>query len=325
MKKLLCLTLVLLLCSALVLPAAADVWFPLDDEVNQNLVDSPENDGGCYALNVFLSNYAETQLLYFDEQSTVEDAFPALLKHFELNPGAYEGSVASFVGADGQTYMKIDGEKFESRMLDLFCLSISAADCPGYEDGYIVVSAENYGAPLTVYASAVSCSIIGHNQYFVTFEIYQTDSGVSDKYAIANCNLPDDRDELIGEGVARFYYYGSTEETEFHPYDFILAEYDQRESYQEKPYANENLPHDESKPTSAVTEANSEETRPSSVETGTSEEAAPQPSTGKVQLESPPEKVPKDNTGLILLVVGIAVLSVAALAIILLVFKKKKP
>ena len=191
MKKLIALSLAFLLCTGLIFSASADAWFPAEDEVNEHLEQSIYHDGDCYALNVFLSNYAETQLDYYAQGSNLGDAYKALLKHFELNPTAYkEGIVTSFVGSDGKTYMKVDADKFEDRMNDLFDVQVVSESCDSYQDGYMVVSAENFGAPLKVYASATSCSVMSPNLYLVYFDIYRYDGNVSKMYSIANDNLP---------------------------------------------------------------------------------------------------------------------------------------
>ena len=335
MKKLVALILVLLLCSAMILSASADAFIPPDDNCNYNLLSSPYFDGDCYALNIFLSNYAETQLTYYEIGSGNGDAFLALMKHFELNPKAYKkGTVTSFTGADGVTYMRIDGDRFEDRMEDLFSIDIDVESCHTYYDGDIVASAENLGAPIRVFASAEYCDYLGNYLYRVAFQVYKCNGDVSGKYGIANQNLSAEDGEVIGSGYANFYYYGSRGETEFHNYDFVLSLYALNKDSQLPPYGNENKPYVE------FVEESTEAPTESTVEVSTQETAAPTEPVEETEQSSVGETLPTEESVkgdldggnrislalvLSLGLVAIIVMTLTPLVIILVVFHRKKP
>ena len=336
MKKLFCILAVLLLLSVMAPAAYADAWFPAEDDMNEALISSPYTNGDCYALNVFLSNYAEMAMKDIDANTPLNSCISGLLKHFELNPTVYPNDVTSFLASDGSRYMQISGSKYEERMWDLFGRSASATDHPGYSNGVITVSAENYGAALTVYASAVSCYIMGENLYSVEFEIYNcTDSSFKGRYETANCNLPENRGTRIATGNALFYFYGGAAVTSFQVSDFTLMQYTLWEVTGEFPYTNNNRPYESSPVTEEPTQAETQQPSASQSEpanesttesTGPAEptEASEYNAAAEKEASTGKDKRPDLPINAIIWAVAITLISVIVLITILLLFRMKQ-
>lgn len=317
MKKSFCLLLCLLIFASLPLTAFADAWIPQEEDSNENLIALPEKNGDCYALNAFLSYFAETQLTELIIYDVAPEEYCAvLLKHFELNPRLYPDDVSSFHDAQGNTYMQISESKFESCMVEFFGMDISATQCPGYKDGRITVSAENYGAEKLVFASSINCSIMGHELYYVSFEIYEAQDP-SAYLSTANTQLDQATITHLADGYCLIRYEGSLDQTAFKPSDFTLYEFYLSNESGSRPYGNKNLPYEAD--TAAATESGAKESSAPS-EQASSAEARPSEQRDGYEEE-------KAATKRTLLLTAVIVLSAAlgALLVILLVFKKKDP
>lgn len=309
MKKMLSLCLALLLCAMLALPAAADAWIPPTDDggYNEALVYLPYAEGDCKPLNVFLSNYAEANLAEFDPFAADALASEVTLKHFELNPTAYPEDVLCETDANGAAYMRITGEKYEERVSALFGRALKAEDCPGYQDGAIYVTAENYGAPVQVFAHAVFCNYMGDGHYYVAFDVYKVMDGVADCYALAD--IPEDGTaQQLGRGYANFSYAGDMGATEFHAYNFTLVDFWM--NAENIPYTNENLPYTPEEPTT---------------EPPVQTPDAPAMEKGALEMQDVSALgEPADRMRTVcLVIVGVAVLAVAVVTVILVKWRKK--
>ena len=345
-KRILTLVMALLLMAAMPMTARADAWIPPDSMANLYLVSVYYDYNDCTALNYFISNYVEANLKEYQTDSS-EDAvaIAGVLKHFELNAGLYPNDVSSFIGEDGKTYMKIAAGKFEDRVRQLYRREIAARDCPGYEDGHIQVSAENYGAAIRVVGIASNCSYLGDGNYKLGFRVYYIPEGVSDQYGLT-CGAMDARGyQVLGEGVLTFYF-GDPTRTAFRSSDFQLTYFWM--NAEGIPCTNPNVPMTRPEPptedtTPATTEAPTEETTEVTTEpteaatTEPNTEVTTEPST-EVTTEAPTEEVTvptRDETGdeggtgivtellIRALVALVILLALVSLAVILLLFKKK--
>lgn len=354
MKKIVALALLLALFAALCPTAGADAWIP-PEEYNHALVASPKEDGACYALNVFISNYAEMGRDAWAGKSPDNVCIEGLLKHFELNPGVYPDDVFSHTAEDGTRYMAVSEEKFEKRMEDLFGRRVSAREHPGYHDGYIWVTAENYGAPITIYASVTDCFADSKNYYTVAFTIYNcTDSSFTNRYGTSYYNLPENHGEKIASGIACFYYWGPTDATTFHAYEFELDYYRLNETGVPFPYSNPNVPahspvrSTEAPDTQGTTEPITEPPVPDTTQTPAAEVPPAAASTAPTSptlsdrdkdqyrdelmdrlngTDSEAQRFPAEQTSIrriLIPVLLVLVLCIAAAVVILLVFRKKK-
>ena len=345
-KRILTLVMALLLMAAMPMTARADAWIPPDSMANLYLVSVYYDYNDCTELNYFVSNYVEANVKdYWPEHSEDEVAIAGALKHFELNPGLYPDDVSSFIGDDGKTYMKIAAGKFEERVRQLYRREISARECPGYEEGYIVVSAENYGEVIRVVGIANDCYYLGEGKYKLGFRVYYIPEGVSDQYTLT-CAAMDERGyQVLGDGMATFYF-ADPSRTTFRSADFQLTSFWM--GAEGIPCTNPNVPMTRPEPptedtTPATTEAPTEET--TEVTTEPTEEATTEPNTEvttepstEVTTEAPTEEVTlptRDETGdeggtgigtellIRALVALVILLALVSLAVILLLFKKK--
>lgn len=332
MKKLFSLLLALSLLLSAVPAVFADAWIPPEDEVNQMLCALPEKEGDCAVLNRFLTRYTETGAIDLNSYfSSEEDYFNSLLKHFELNPQLYPDSVRSYTDADGRVYMEIDAPCFETTMAKLYNNKFPIENCPGYSDGKIRVSAENYGADKQVFTSAIHCNIMGSSLYYVYFETYAAASDAEELLSVPNSALKKEELTLLAEGSCLFYFYGDVEQSSFTEEDFIFLESSFYEVHNEFPYSGENLPAApdvlpdlDSYIEVSTTDGNSAEDLPvkdndsSDVLTGNVEtlpESQEQDGkTGKNFLRSPT----------LWIALGVVAFAGLSFAVILLVFKKKK-
>lgn len=332
MKKLFALFLALCLLLSAVPAAFADAWIPQDDEKNQSLCDLPEKEDDCYVLNAFLTRYAETGATELSEYfSTEADYYKSLLKHFELNPELYPGSVLSYTDEDGNTYMEIDASCFEEVMAELYNTKMPVENCPGYADGKIRVTAGNYGAEKRVFASATHCDIMGHSLYYVSFETYMTESDVEELLSVPNSALDKDSLTLLAEGSCLFYFYGDVEQSSFTADDFTFLENSLYEVYAELPYSGENLP-----AAPDILPDAEDYIEVSTSDGSTSSDSQAVDGIGSDTLtgnyETIPETKPEEDKAAkpfpisptLWIALGVVVLALAAFVLILLVFKKKQ-
>lgn len=327
MKKIICLLLILCLLNAMIPAVFADVWIPEPEDKNEYLLALPEKSGDCYALNAFLTFFAETQLSSFSAWSAAtEYYFEILLKHFELNPDQYPGQVSTYTGSGGNICMEVSPALLEQQMAELFGLKVSAEDCPGYQDSSIRVTADNFGAEKQVFASATDCQIWGPQEYIVFFEIYSAED--PERYlSTANAELTTEGLALLAEGQCTFRFEGDMQQAEFSSSDFIFNSFYISAEYGVRPYANKNLPAEAPQPSA-------EELPTVVVSTGDVSDPdgeLPEVSDVPIPEGTPPETVPetegqrdRDSTALILTAVAVAATAAIALAVILLVFKKKR-
>lgn len=251
-RRFLCFAFACLFVFSAAVSASADAWIPPDDNsCNENLLNSCNMQEQCRALNVFVSNYIEAGVCNYYPGMSAASAYPELndpiaylatLKHFELNPAAYLGDVSAFE-EDGKTYMKVSGSAFERRAYTLFGAILSAEDCPGYQsEGIIIVSAENFNAELSVFAS-VSQVFHHFNEYYsAQFDVFEAPDGVTRKYNTPYFELPDNLNK-IGSGSIWFYYYGDPSVDTFSPTDFELSQISANVTGT-IPYSNENEPYE---------------------------------------------------------------------------------
>lgn len=316
MKKIVTLLLALLLCAALTLPAFADAWIPPTDDGswNEALVNLPGDGEACKPLNLYFSRFVEANLTTFEADLTgynaevsKQEAIRATLKLFELHPGEAPEAVACDTDAAGVTYMRIGAEAFESRAFTLFGETVKAEECPGYRDGNIYVTADNFGAPTKVFAHTVYCDYLGEGEYYAYFDIYALDGVVNDCYALSD---PDEIAgvRLIGSGHAQFVYDGGTDTTEFNADDFSVKFFDM--TAEGIPYTNENLPYgSDEEPTKSNT--------PETVVLPTDSARRDEPTTAEAGVSG--------KLVTILLVAAAVVLIAAAVVVIILVKWRKKP
>ena len=345
-KRILTLALALLLMAVLPMAARADAWIPPDSMANLYLVSVYYDYNDCAALNYFVSNYVEANVKdYWPEHSEDEVAIAGALKHFELNPGLYPDDVSSFIGDDGKTYMKIAAGKFEERVRQLYRREISARECPGYEEGYIVVSAENYGEVIRVVGIANDCYYLGEGKYKLGFRVYYIPEGVSDQYTLT-CAAMDERGyQVLGDGMATFYF-ADPSRTTFRSADFQLTSFWM--GAEGIPCTNPNLPMTRPEPpTEETTEATTEPTTEATTEATTEPTTEPtedttEPATAATT-EAPAESTTMPSQGnagnemkgesgnlgtgteilIRVLVALVILLALVSLAVILLLFKKK--
>lgn len=329
-ERILAMVLALILAAAFPLAAAADAWIPPDNNMNYALMESVYNEDACRALNAFVSNYVEANLKEFSEDSPDSTVIAATLKHLELNAGLFGSDVTRFTGDDGETYMKVSAAIFEERAKKLFGRSISAGDCPGYEDGYIMVSAENFGGPIRVFGSVAYCNYIGNGIYDLQFTVYYVDQGVTDEYSVPYYEVSDRGYRELGSGYAVFYF-NDTEKTTFRSSDFQLL--DLSMDAEGIPCTNENLP-------MAREDTHSGATEPTDTEIETEPETTEAPSEHvPVQTEPQPTETPaterpsndlraqrgSSSGGMVLLIVLLViVIALLALSVILLVYNNRR-
>lgn len=344
-KRILMLVLALVLAAACPLTVAADVWIPPDNNVNYILMESPYNDGVCRTLNAFVSNYVEANLKEFDEDSPDSTAIAATLKHLELNEGLFGSDVTKINGEDGKTYMKVSASIFEERARKLFGRRISASSCPGYEDGFIYVSAANFGGPIRVFGSVSFCNYIGNGVYDLQFTVYYVSRGVTDEYDVPFYEVSDRGYQELGTGYAVFYF-NDPDKTSFRTSDLQLLSLTM--DAEGIPCGDANLPMPRADQSSGATETPPEESQPVQTEPEQTEpeQTEPEPTESEstkpepTEKETEPEstKAPEQDRdtdrsqhrgggagsrvvlGIVLAVLAVALL---ALAVILLVYRKK--
>lgn len=209
MKKILALTLAVLLLAMLPLSASADAYIPPEEPVvGYDILTAHEYDGTCKPLNTFLSNFAEMGLENYYLDTPDEEVIACVLKHIELNATYYSGDVTCRTLDDGKPYMTLTQELFDARMARLFGRNIPAQNCPGFDSGHITVSADHYGGPIDVIANVNSCYLQGDGLYEVFFDIYYIHTDFSGWYTTAYYNLPLDNLTHRGTGRAIVHYAG---------------------------------------------------------------------------------------------------------------------
>lgn len=311
-----CLLAVLIL-SANVLCASADAFIP-PEYIDYDITTAHTEDGSCYALNVFLSNFVEIGLESYDKNTTDSQLMAAVLKHLEINAAFFSDDVSQVNGDDGKSYMRVTESIFNTRMQKLFGRSIPASNCPGYEDGSILVSAEHFSGPIQVFASVYRCEKESDGIYRAYFDAYLVNEDFSGWHRTANRNLPAEKLTLLGRGEALVGYTGSHSLSSISTSDFALVQWSMEA--EGIPCAGANLPYGV-EPTEPPTEA------PSELPTEPATEA---PTQAPTEAPTLPEKdFGEENTAglgtgtLVLIIVLVLVIAILALVIVLLVFKKK--
>ena len=212
----------------------------------------------------------------------------AVLKHFALHADAYPDAVVGGTDTDGTAYMRITAQGYEARVSALFGRTLKAEDCPGYQDGAICVTAENFGAPAGIFAHAEFCNYMGDGRYYVAFSVYEIIEGEADCYALAE--IPE-AVQPLGRGIAYLTFAGDTQATEFQTGDFVLSSL--RMDVTDIPYTNENRPY------------------------------TPQEPLPELPAQSGSAVSGGGRLSTVLLIAAVVVLAVAALAVILLKWRKK--
>lgn len=338
-KRLLTLGLALLLAAAFPMTVAADVWIPPDDNVNEALLMSPYFENDCKAINAFVSNYVEANLKEYSDETPDSTVIAVTLKHLELNEGLFGSDVTKITGEDGRTYMKVSASIFETRAQKLFGRTISARNCPGYEDGSIIVSADNFGGPIRVFGSVDYLNYIGNGVYDLQFTVYYVPGGVTDEYSVPYMDIIDRGYRELGTGYA-VLYFNDPAKTSFRTADFQLLDFHM--DAEGIPCTDANLPMERqeqsSNSTDGPTEPEPTETEPEVTETEparTEPEATESPEPEQTE----PEQTEREQTGrdqtvihsrsgsgsmILLIVLSVLSLALLALAVILLVFRKKE-
>ena len=329
-RKIFALMLAVLMVATMSFSAAADAYIPPEEPVyGYNILTAHEKNGTCKPLNTFLSNFVEMGLDSYYLDTSDEVAIACVLKHIEMNAGYYTANVSSFTGDDGITYMTIRGSFFEERMQRLFGRNISAQACPGYEDGYITVSADHFGGPIQVIANVNSCYEAG-GLYEVFFDVYFIHTDFSGWYTTAYYNLPMDNLTCLGSGRAIVGYAGGQTLDTISTAHFSLVEWQMDARGIAGPgdnlpygYVEETLPPETEPPTEVSTQAPTEATNPPTEQ--------PKPDT-HTNDDPANQKDDPDATSTIgfgdiiplILIIALVCLSVLLAAVILLVIALKK-
>ena len=327
-KKLFAMLLAVLLASALPLRVRADVWIPPDDMTNEYILSAPYVEGDCYVINAFVSNFAEANLTDYYRGGAGDEVAATVLKHMELNAGLYTDYMTQFTGADGKRYMRIDAGKYQNKVWDLFHIWANAEDCPGYADGAITVSAENFGGPIYVMAAVDNISYSGSGMYDMSFTVYHVPGGVNSQYGIPSYQLAEQGYEVYGTGYARFYF-GSATRTDFRSADLELQVfYMELNSGCRIPGSAPNLPQPEKTQPGPGEETEPPTTQPEETEGETVvNETEEQPEetpefTYPVQEQGETAQGSFSLTGMLAFLV--AAVSLVALASVFLIFRKEK-
>ena len=249
-RRIFVLLLAVLLLGNLALSAAADAYIPPDEGEYFDMCSAYMVNGTCKALNTFLSNFVEMGLAEYSSETTDEELIPAVLKHMELNARYYPKYVKK-VTKDGAPYMQITGSHFEERAEHLFGRTISATECPGYDNGKITVSADHYDGPIQVFASVYDCLSLGDELYRVSFDVLRIDKDFSGWYTTAYPNLPWDKLTTLGSGTALVVYGGGKDNDTISTSDFTLVGFEM--DAKGIPCMGENLPLGYTEPTEAPT------------------------------------------------------------------------
>ena len=335
MKKFFVLLLALCLILSAVPTAFADVWIPELEDINEHLAALPGKEGDCAVLNRYLTRYAETGVAEIGEYYPSKDNhYLSLLKHFELNPEPYPDAVSCFTAEDGIPYMQINGDMFQAKMAELYNAKLPVENCPGYAEGKICVTAENYGAEKCVFASAVNCSIISPNVYYVYFEVFFTTEEIEAYLSVPNAQLDRTNLELLGEGSCMFYFYGDQEQSSFASEDFTFLEYNLYNQLTPIPNSGGNSPlpqagatdDTEEIPTVVVSTADAakdDAEQPQGGDAPIAEHTYPDGSVPET-IEETGEKESDRNRMTLFLALGVAGVALLALAAVLVLFRKKE-
>jgi len=315
-----CLLAVLIL-SANMLCASADAFIP-PEYIDYDITTAHREDGSCYALNVFLSNFVEIGLERYNSNTSPSELMDAVLKHLEINAAFFSDDVSQVKGDDGKSYMRVTESIFNTRMQKLFGRSIPASDCPGYENGSILVSADHFGGPIQVFASVYNCEKEADGVYRAYFDVYFVNEDFSGWHRTANHNLPAAKLTLLGRGEALVGYTGSHSLSSISTSTFSLVQWSMEA--EGIPCGGANLPYGV-EPTEPPTEAPTE--APTQAPTEVSTEAPTEAATEEPALLE--KDFGEENTvglgtgALVLIIVLVLVIAILALVIVLLVFKKK--
>ena len=328
-RKLVALLLALALFAAIPFTAAADAYIPPEPVEGFDMNYAYMENGNCKALNTFLSNFVEMGLAEFSPETYDDELFPAVLKHMELNARYYPKYVKKLT-KDGDPYMQISGSHFEERMEHLFGRTVSASQCPGYEDGKIVVSADQYDGPIRGFASVYGCYPAGENLWEVYFEPFRIDTDFSGWYTTAYSNLPWDKITSLGNGYALVQYTGGKTYKSISTSDFTLIEFAM--DAENIPCMGANLPYDYAEPTEAPTEAPTDAPTEAPTETIPDTPSVPDPTEAKRPSESKPvnkpEKEPEEagiDITMVLVIILVAAVVLLALVIVIGLLTRKKP
>lgn len=331
-RKIFALLLAVLLVGNLSLSATADAYIPPEEEVvvGFDMSRAFMKNGTCKALNTYLSNFVEVGLQEYASSDPEDSVIPAVLKHLELNSGYYPKYVKKSTGEDGKPYMRIAGSFFEERAEHLFGKNLSAKDCPGYEDGYIVVSADHFGGPIQVFGSVYDCYHMEGDIYKVYFEAFRIDKDFSGWYSTAHSNLPTEKLTSLGYGHALVRYAGGKTNSNISTSDFSLAEFSM--DAEGIPCQGANLPYGYVEPTEPPTEPPTEAPTEAETEAPTNAPAETEPEKPTLRNEKDDEEeeafesaddtpININNVLIIILVVAVALL--ALLLIVILLIRKK--
>lgn len=324
-RKLTVLATVLCILMSLTICANADMWLPPDEDYNMAVVEMAFTNNACGGINTFLSNYVEADLSYFDSTASDATAIAKTIKHLELNANLFGDKISRFIGDDGQAYMRVSGSLLEERVRLLFNRYIDATEHAGYSDGDVIVSADNYGGPIQVFASATDTSYVGDRTYVVYFDVYKVTGSFSNWYRTCFLNLPEEGLQYLGSGSAKVRYNGDNDATEFYSTDFTLKVF--KMEVEGIPCTEPNLPYITEEPTVPATEAPTEpvqtiETEPAVQETESQDTVQTEPVEEDQQEGS--ENKDKGDLKLVILVLLVISCSVLAFLIVLLVFKRRK-
>ena len=223
MKRVLTAALALLI--ALLLPVAclADAWVPPDDHYNYHLA---ETDAGIRTVSLFVSNYAETGMASYGSDTPSSTLCAVVLKDLEINASQMKSGLTVGTGSDGQQYMTVTAERFESRASSLFPNSaVRASDCPGYSGGAITVTASHVNGPIEIAATVNYPHYVGDYTYDVDFTVWHVHTGSLSAVYGRTSEVPESKVTQLCGGKCTFQYKGDVNETDFSTWDLELVSY----------------------------------------------------------------------------------------------------
>ncbi|MBR0510678.1 MAG: hypothetical protein IJJ85_11230 [Clostridia bacterium] len=226
LKKTVLVLCVLTLCLLPTAQTFADSWHPPDGFGSMMLCQSME---GGRTVSLFLSNFAETGLTAYDGSASDSVVNNCVLKHMELNASQFSPDVKILTDTNGQQYMTIPAERFQRRAQQMFGRAVSAAGCPGYLNGQVVVRADNANAPIRLVALPDHwIGYEGNYRYSTAFTVYRVDEGSPSAlygYADMQEDTLSQKATKLYTGSVKFEYRGDPDATSFDTWDLHLISY----------------------------------------------------------------------------------------------------
>lgn len=297
-------------------------------------------------VSLFLSNFIETGLTYYNDSVPDASVAAAVLKHIEINAAQFSDGVTVRTDANGQRYMQVSAEKFLQRARDMFARSLKASECPGYANGVITVTADGANAPVNILATPDSAPVLRQDGFYqVTFTVFSITGGSPSALYGYTSDVSADRATAVATGQCVFDYTGKADAKELNSYDFTVISYQTAGSFSpvtgvfgdNLPYtpggASATLPADTAQPSTTLPGVSA--TDPTTAATDATTDAAETgdtASTGEVTssvVVPPSEQTPgngeKNMKPYVIYVAVLLALLAAACAVIVILIAKKKP